>query len=362
MRNMRRARICPSYYYVQSSCRPCRASHRGVLSLQQKAAQHPKAQDSMYCLRVIPTPCCHSKRSLCLSVSLSVFLFPFASFPCVIAIPPPPQLIFPHQSSQRIRRISLTPRITPDGRIRPDKPLQAHIRRIDRTLARIQEQIIQQSTKAAPEERTHHRDPEIIPAIAPHLVAVAEEIAHESWPEVARQVDGVAGLPAEAGADAEDDEEETQGREGPGADVAVVLEGVDAEHEQRAGDEFGEELARLGHEGGGVGAEDAGGAGVAPDGADPGAAFEDVDRRLVVGVDDGGGAHGAEDLRQHVGGEFAPGELAVHAVGEGDGRVDMGTRDATRVDAEHDAEAPALVRRVSKDIGGWGEVMRGLPS
>ena len=80
MRNMRRARICPSYYYVQSSCRPCRASHRGVLSLQQKTAQHPKAQDSMYCLRVIPTPCCHSKRSLWLSVSLSTFLFPIRQF------------------------------------------------------------------------------------------------------------------------------------------------------------------------------------------------------------------------------------------------------------------------------------------
>ena len=63
---------------------------------------------------------------------------------------------------------------------------------------------------------------------------------------------------------------------------------------------LGEKLARFRHEGGRIGAEDAGGRSIGPDGPDAGAAFEDVDRRLVVGVDNCAGAHGAEDLREHV--------------------------------------------------------------
>lgn len=43
------------------------------------------------------------------------------------------------------------------------------------------------------------------------------------------------------------------------------------------------------------------------------AAFEDVDCGFVVGVDDAGGAEGAEDLGYEVDGEFSPGEFAVDA-------------------------------------------------
>ena len=110
-------------------------------------------------------------------------------------------------------------------------------------------------------------------------MSVAEEIRHQSRPKVAGRVDGIARLPSETSADAKDDEEQAQRRQVPGADVAAVLERIDKEHEEGACDELGEELSRRRHEGGRVGAEDAGrgGFGISRDGAEMGAAFVDVD-------------------------------------------------------------------------------------
>lgn len=65
-------------------------------------------------------------------------------------------------------------------------------------------------------------------------------------------------LPAEAGADAEDDEEQSQWYQISRAKVPVVFESIDQEHQDRAGDEFGEELSGFGHELGRVCAEDTG--------------------------------------------------------------------------------------------------------
>ena len=173
-------------------------------------------------------------------------------------------------------------------------------------------------------------------------MAVPKEIGHEPWSEVPSQVDGEGCLPPETGRDSEDDEEDAEWNQIPGAEVAVVLERVDAEHEDGARDELGEELAGFGEEGGWVGAEDPRGGCVgseAGDGADVATAFVDVDGGFVVAVHDAGSTHGAQHLGEHINGKFAPGKPAEDTVCEGDSRIDVGTRYAGDIDAEHDSKA-----------------------
>lgn len=55
-----------------------------------------------------------------------------------------------------------------------------------------------------------------------------------------------------------DDKEEPQGSQGPGTDITLVLEGVNHEHQNRAGDELGEEHARPRHEWCWIGTKDTG--------------------------------------------------------------------------------------------------------
>ena len=79
-----------------------------------------------------------------------------------------------------------------------------------------------------------------------------------SW-EIEFKVDCVwTHLPAEAGANAEDDEEQSQRYQISRPKVAIVFESIDQEHQDRAGDEFGEKLPGFGHELGRVCAEDTG--------------------------------------------------------------------------------------------------------
>lgn len=221
-------------------------------------------------------------------------------------------LSLPLPHSNHTTSIRIRPNLPP----RPHQPLQPHIRRINRTNPRKQKHIIQPPPKNTTKKWRHHRYPEVIASRGPDLVTITQEVGHQSRTKVPSEIDCVARLPSETGTNAEDDEEKGQWCEVAGAEVTVVFEGVDAEHEDGGGDEFGEELTGFGHEGGWVGAEDSRGGGVAVswDGAELAAAFVDVDGGFVVGVDDPGGAHGAEDLGEHVGGEFAPGEAAEDAV------------------------------------------------
>ena len=135
-------------------------------------------------------------------------------------------------------------------------------------------------------------------------------------------------------------QEETERREWTGADIAIILQCIDEEHEEGRGDEFGEKLSSFTHEFGGVCAENArcGGFRVSGDGSDAGTTFKDIDGAPVVTVDDCRGSHRTEDLGESVDGKLSPGELAVNAIGEGDSWVEMCTRDAGAVDTKHDAE------------------------
>lgn len=99
-------------------------------------------------------------------------------------------------------------------------------------------------------------------------MAITQEIGHESRTKVTRQVDGVTCFPAEACADSEDDEEETEWGQVASAHVLVVEQDIDQEHQDGAGDELGEELSRLGHERGRICAENPSRRGWQADGAD----------------------------------------------------------------------------------------------
>lgn len=112
-----------------------------------------------------------------------------------------------------------------------------------------------------------------------------------------------------------------------------VFESKDDEHQQRARNDLAEELARLCEEGLRVRAED-GGCGVRGrrDGAQV-VALDKVDGGDVVCVDDARAHEAAEELRDQVHGEAPPGELAVQAVAEGDGGVEVCARVAGDVDA-----------------------------
>lgn len=94
-------------------------------------------------------------------------------------------------------------------------------------------------------------------------MAVADHVGDKSWAKVTSEVDGISCLPPEASTNSEDDEEEAERGKWTSADVSFVFECVDHEHEEGAGDKFREELTGLGHELGGVGAEDAGCGGLA---------------------------------------------------------------------------------------------------
>lgn len=97
----------------------------------------------------------------------------------------------------------------PRRRLWQNHLLQPQPRRINRARSRIDEQIIQKRAKRAAQKRRHHGNPKVVPARRPHLRAVADGVAHQPRTEVARNVDCVAGLPAETGAQAENEEEET---------------------------------------------------------------------------------------------------------------------------------------------------------
>lgn len=164
---------------------------------------------------------------------------------------------------------------------------------------------------------------------------IPQHIRHQPGPKVPRQINRIPGLPPKASSNTKDDKEQSQRRQGPRAEIPIVLQREDHEHEDRARQELGEELARLRHELGRVGTEDAGCCGrrVAWHGAEMGPAFVDVDGGFVVAIDDGGAAHGAEELGEQVDGEFVPGEAAEDAVGEGYRWVDVRSGGAAGVDA-----------------------------
>lgn len=84
--------------------------------------------------------------------------------------------------------------------------------------------------------------PKVVSTGGPDLGTVANHVGNETRAKVTSQVDGIARLPAEAGTDAEDEEEQTERRKGSSAGDGVD-EGEDDKLEDGGGHKFGEEHA-----------------------------------------------------------------------------------------------------------------------
>lgn len=181
-------------------------------------------------------------------------------------------------------------------------------------------------------------------------MSVTDNVRSQAGAEVTSQVNGIASLPTEAGTDTEDEEEECNGHVLAGVSTLGVDEGEDDKDEDAAGDKLGPEHGLAGHELGRVRAEDAGGGGVADDGAH-GAALEVVDGVVVVAIHDEGASHGAQQLAHEVDGELAPRVAAVEAVDEGHDGVKVATRRLGDIEAQHDTKTIRLLS-ASRNIRG----------
>lgn len=164
----------------------------------------------------------------------------------------------------------------PQSILRHKNLLQPQPWRVDRARSCVDEHIIQEPSERTPKKRRHHRNPEIIPASRPDLWPIAHSVAHEPWPEVSRNVDCVACLPAETRSEPEDEEEQAQWEPFVGFGNSVVAKNLsirrarrsmlfilpwvfereDDKHQQRTRNELAKELTRLGHEALRVRAED----------------------------------------------------------------------------------------------------------
>lgn len=260
-----------------------------------------------------------------------------------------------------VRVKSLLVRVRPHIPSRLEQPREAEIRCVHGAFAGIHEDIVEEASKGGSAEWCHHRDlwndvsqcqnkhrdltyPEVITSSRPHPVTVSNHVRNKTGPKVTSQVDGVAGLPAEARANAEDQEEQTQWKERSGANVAVVDQGENHKLQDGAGDELGKEHSCARHEGGGIRAEDTRAGGVQSHGPDAAASLEHVNGGLVVCIDNRSSRHGTEELANEVDGELPPRETAVEAVGERHCWVEVAARLATAVDSKHHSqtETPKL--------------------
>lgn len=200
--------------------------------------------------------------------------------------------------------------------------------------------------------------PKVVVPSRPHVL-VSNSVGKQPRTKVTREVDRETSLPAEAATNAEHEEEECE-REPVAAAlgdtvVGVVLESEDDEHQNCAGDEFGEELVSATDEGLGVGCEDTSrGGGRGGRGADSDT-FVVVDGGDVIGVDDGSGSETAHDLSEEVHGESSPWELAEQTVGEGRGGVEVCAGVASDVHAQHETQAktPGDGLVVAEAIAAW---------
>ena len=253
-------------------------------------------------------------------------------------------------------------RVRPLGLRESRESSQTHPWGVDWALAGVDEDIVQEATERASEEWSNHwylrslliilyrrcgraerAYPEVVSASREHFRTISKSVAHNSWAKVTGQVDSISGLPTEACTNTEDDKEQTERREVAGTNVRIVLECVNAEHEDCASDEFRKEHAGARHECRGVGAEDTSG-GVLSQYLRPisvimsnhlprnayssnaVAALELVNGRLVVAVDNASGAESSQSLSNGVDWELSPWELSVDAVRKCDSGVQVSTR------------------------------------
>ncbi len=193
------------------------------------------------------------------------------------------------------------------------------------------------------DDRSGNRHPPPAAAGGEDAAAPAGHRREEPRTEVARRIDGVAGIEAEGHADA-DDEEAHEDRAHPGRrrHVLRVADGEDADHEQRRADDLIDQAAADRQERLRIRGEDPGRA------LGPGdLAHAAIEHRegLAIGQEDERGRHeGPGRLGQRIRRHLAPGQSAVHGQRHRDGGIQVRARHAAgHQHPEHHADAPAEV-------------------
>lgn len=92
-----------------------------------------------------------------------------------------------------------------------NEAIQTPVRSIDRALASEEQDVVEEAAECATAEWSDHGNPEVIVAGSPHLWTVSDHVRHQARTKVTGKINGVSCLPAEAGSDAENNEEESQG-------------------------------------------------------------------------------------------------------------------------------------------------------
>jgi hypothetical protein len=189
--------------------------------------------------------------------------------------------------------------------------------------------------------------PEVIVSSGPHLVTIPNKVGEQSWTEISGKINCIARLPSESSADAKYQKEKHEGSEIACAEIAVVFQGEDHEHEHRTCNELGEELASLRHKWLRVRAEDASSGVLSGNSSNVWATFVNINGGFVVAVDDSSSTEATCNLSASICRPLTPGELPEYAVCERDSRIEMSSCAACSIYPKHDPYAPAERRRVS---------------
>jgi hypothetical protein len=192
--------------------------------------------------------------------------------------------------------------------------------------------------------------PEVIVSSRPHLVAIPNKVGEQSWTEISGKINRIASLPSESRADPKYQKEKHEGSKIARAEIAVIFQGEDHEHEHRTRNELREELASLRHKWLGVRAEDASSRVISGNSSNVGAAFVNINGGFVVAVDDSSTTEAACNLSASICRPLTPGELPEYTIRERDGRIEVSSCATCSIYPEHDPYAPAERRRVSPSL------------
>lgn len=174
-------------------------------------------------------------------------------------------------------------------------------------------------------------------------MSVPNSIRHKSRSEIPGKIKSVTSLEPKTSTEPENQEEQHQRQQVARPNIRVVLERKNNKHKNSTGDKLGEEHIRSRQKSLGIGAKDAGSGGFRRRHCPLAIAFKVVDRGDIVDINNARPTEPTEELGEEVYWKTPPGQLAVEAAGEGDGRIEECTRVASNIDTEHDADTPAAI-------------------
>ena len=232
----------------------------------------------------------------------------------------------------------------------------SHGRHVDGTVSTSEDQeIVEEATKGAANNRAHNGDPEVVAASRPNLRSVAKSVTGKTGTKVTCRVNGIASLPAKGSTETENKEEQSQRTKVASRKIVLIVNGVNAHHEDSRGDNLRENHTGASHKGGRVGAENTGSSGVTNNSSNS-VTLVHVNGRLVVTVNNESTQESTQKLGKGVDGQLLPREATENTVAKSDSRIKMTTRNTTRtVNTKHNTNTPAPGNRLISTISIFGK-------